>query len=138
MTRTGIRAAGIILREGKIILIHRRKKGKEYWVFPGGGVEESETMEEAVIREIAEELSLKASNPRVAFMYEIDGREHPMFIVDVEEGDPIAGTEIAERVSDDDWYQIEWVEIDKLKELENLYPENAAEEIVKLYSEKVK
>jgi 8-oxo-dGTP diphosphatase len=62
-----MRAAALIIKEDKILLMHRKKEGREYWVFPGGSVEEGETPEEAVIREIMEELSLKAiSEPELA------------------------------------------------------------------------
>jgi 8-oxo-dGTP pyrophosphatase MutT (NUDIX family) len=52
-------ARGIVFKDGGIILIHRIKekegKLKEYYVFPGGGIENGETHFEAVIREVLEE-----------------------------------------------------------------------------------
>ena len=30
----------------RFCLIHRKKNGEEYWLFPGGGVEDTETVEE--------------------------------------------------------------------------------------------
>ncbi len=33
-----IRAVGILIKKNKVLLIHRKNE-KEYWVFPGGGVE---------------------------------------------------------------------------------------------------
>lgn len=42
MSRTGIRAAGILIKDNKILLIHRTREGKEFWVLPGGGVEKNE------------------------------------------------------------------------------------------------
>lgn len=53
-----IRAAAIIIRNNKILLIHRRETGKEYWVFPGGGVKEGETTKDAAARELKEETSI--------------------------------------------------------------------------------
>ncbi|MEO0894959.1 MAG: (deoxy)nucleoside triphosphate pyrophosphohydrolase [Bacteroidota bacterium] len=53
-------ACGIILRDGKI-LATRRAKGKMHagkWEFPGGKLEEGETAEIALTREIKEELAL--------------------------------------------------------------------------------
>lgn len=46
-------ARGIICREGKVLLLHSRSKG--YYKFPGGGIEEGEKPEEALIREMQEE-----------------------------------------------------------------------------------
>lgn len=52
--------AGIILKEGKVLLgrrkSHDRFGGK--WEFPGGKVEEGEMPEDCIIREIKEELNL--------------------------------------------------------------------------------
>ena len=42
----------------KLVLIHRIKNGKEYYVFPWGHIENWETPEQALIREIKEELSI--------------------------------------------------------------------------------
>lgn len=48
--RTAVRA--IIIEQGKILLV-RSKHG--YYKLPGGGVEESESLAEALVREVAEE-----------------------------------------------------------------------------------
>jgi 8-oxo-dGTP diphosphatase len=52
------RVSGIIIKEGKILLIRRVKEGREYFVFPGGGVEDNESVEEALVRELKEEASI--------------------------------------------------------------------------------
>ena len=50
------RGAAIIVQEGKIALIKRIREEETYYVFPGGGIEEGETPEEAMKREVYEEL----------------------------------------------------------------------------------
>lgn len=50
MARVGIRAVAILIKGGQVLLMHRTRNGKEFWVFPGGGVEENESVEEAVAR----------------------------------------------------------------------------------------
>jgi len=52
-----------ILRDGKNVLLTRRKKDDEaggLWEFPGGGVEKGETPDECIVRELKEELDVKA------------------------------------------------------------------------------
>lgn len=51
-------------REGKI-LIGERVKVRGAWQFPQGGVDEGETLEEALSRELAEEISVKPRHYRV-------------------------------------------------------------------------
>ncbi len=54
-----IRVRAIIIANSSILLIHRVKAGKEYWVFPGGGVEDTDADEKAALeRECLEELGL--------------------------------------------------------------------------------
>ena len=61
------RAAAIIIQGNSIALIERRRAGRQYFLFPGGKVEESETLEDAVIREVREELGLEVTvGPLVA------------------------------------------------------------------------
>ena len=55
--------AAIIFREEKVLCVQRTKHEKEYislkWEFPGGKVEVGESREEALVREIREELSVE-------------------------------------------------------------------------------
>lgn len=58
-----VRVAGIIKINGGYAFMHRknvkkRKDIQEYYTFPGGGLEEGETLEEGVIREIKEEFGI--------------------------------------------------------------------------------
>ena len=60
MTKTIEVVAAVIFREGKVLCVQRNEHAKEYislkWEFPGGKVEVGESREEALVREIAEEL----------------------------------------------------------------------------------
>ncbi len=54
-------AAGIIVYNGKV-LIAQRRRGKDlafFWEFPGGKLEQGETLEQCLQRELIEEMNLK-------------------------------------------------------------------------------
>ena len=55
--------AAAIFRENRVLCVQRSKHTKEYkslkWEFPGGKVEVGESWEEALLREIREELSVE-------------------------------------------------------------------------------
>ena len=61
--RIAIRVAGIVPMNDGFVLMHRKnvirnKDYQEYYTFPGGHLEEGETLEEGVIREIKEEFGI--------------------------------------------------------------------------------
>lgn len=55
--------AAVIIQYGKVLCVQRPKHSKEYislkWEFPGGKVEVGENREDALLREIQEELAAK-------------------------------------------------------------------------------
>ena len=53
-----VRVAAIIVQDDKILLAQHKRKGRKYWVPPGGGVDFGESLEEALIRELQEEASV--------------------------------------------------------------------------------
>jgi len=55
-----IRVAALIRRGDDLLLIKHAKLGRTYWLLPGGGVEEGESMHEALLRELDEECSLRS------------------------------------------------------------------------------
>jgi len=133
MARTGIRASAIIIRDNKILLVHRKKDGREYWVFPGGGIEDYEKPEETVKREVFEETNLKVKSVKIAFgdINPMDGQEHPFFFVEVGNRKIKLGGPEAQRQSKENWYHPGWVSLDRINKI-NLVPEGAKEKLLKL------
>ena len=52
--RSGI----ILIQNDKLALIERHRNGLHYFIFPGGGIDEGETPQQAAIREAEEELGI--------------------------------------------------------------------------------
>jgi 8-oxo-dGTP diphosphatase len=119
--RTGERVTGIIRREGKLLLIHRFKEGREYWVFPGGGVEEGESREQALRREMLEETGLELLSYQ--FLYASTLQPGCLFYdCTLAPGEPWLGGPELEAHSPDNQFILEWVDLGRAVELEGLYP----------------
>jgi 8-oxo-dGTP pyrophosphatase MutT (NUDIX family) len=89
--RFHMRAAGIALREGYVLL--QRAAIDDYWVLPGGRMEQGETSAETLLREMQEELLQPVEVGPLALLLEsffaFDGRGfheigfyHPMVVPD--------------------------------------------------------
>ncbi len=63
------RYQGMIIQDHKVLLIKHQSHTSElsFWVIPGGGIEESETEEECVIREMKEETHLDVKVNKLLF-----------------------------------------------------------------------
>jgi 8-oxo-dGTP diphosphatase len=129
--RTRIRSSAIIIEDGKILLIHRRKEGKEYWVFPGGGVERDETAKEAVVREVREETGLEVSCSQKFAEHEERGKKHPFFICKIVQGGELVFSGPEEQTKDN-WYQPKWKALPEVKEL-ILHPFEIRDKLVEKY-----
>lgn len=56
-----IRVQAAVMRQDRILLVKHvnHRTGQVYWWLPGGGIEDGETPEEAVVREVREETQLE-------------------------------------------------------------------------------
>lgn len=101
-------AVGVIYREQKVFLTKRslnvHQGGK--WEFPGGKVEEGETVAEALARELKEEVNIEVLSCQPLTMIEHDyGDKHVclhVFIVDNFLHEPVA-----QEGQDEAWYKTE-------------------------------
>jgi 8-oxo-dGTP pyrophosphatase MutT (NUDIX family) len=127
-----MRAGAVILNKDKeVLLIHRFFQGREYYVIPGGGVEDGETVEEAALREIKEETCLEAKlgEKFAEFHNEFDARVNHFFLVTEFTGVPALGGPEAKRNSEEDKYILEWHSVEEIKKLA-LRPERIKEIII--------
>ncbi len=76
---TGSRARVVIVDDGRVALIKRVRAGRRYYLFPGGGVEEGETPEQAAIREAREELGVDVELGEPRYQEDFDGSQFVYF-----------------------------------------------------------
>ncbi|MGW1217017.1 NUDIX domain-containing protein [Streptomyces californicus] len=73
-----VRAGAVVIRDGSVLLIRfTEDDGASHYEIPGGGVEEGETPETAVLRELDEETGLAGTvGPRIARVWKGGRHEH--------------------------------------------------------------
>lgn len=129
-----MRAGTIIVKNNQILLIHRFWQGREYFVIPGGKVEEGETVEDAAIREAKEETSLNVvlGENFFEFYNDFDKRKNIFFLVTKFFGEMKLGGPKAKRNSNEDKYILEWHNLEEIKGL-NIVPEKLKEKLVEKF-----
>ena len=104
------RAGALILHNGRVLLIERRREAETYYLFPGGRIEPGETPEEALVREVREELGLDVAARRLVAEVTYNGDIQSYYIAELITAVPaaFAGDEAADAV---------WLPIDGLSDL---------------------
>jgi len=124
------RGSAIIIQSNKVVLIKRVKGDCVYFVFPGGGIEEGESPEEATKREALEELGVHIRIIDEFGEVEFNGTQY-FYLAEIIDG--IFGTgqgeEFLESESDRGTYHPMWVEINNLATI-NVKPKAVADKIL--------
>ena len=112
----GVRATALIVEEGKLLVV----EDEDGFYTIGGAIQVGERTEEAVIREVKEELGVKAQAGQLAFVvenrFEQDGVYYHNiefhYLVDLLEDAPLTMQE------DEKTQPCEWIDLDKLEDFQ--------------------
>jgi 8-oxo-dGTP diphosphatase len=132
-----IRAGIVLIQNNKVALIERHRAGLNYFVFPGGGVDEGESAEQGAVREAREELGIDVIiKQKVAEIHFGQKSRQIYFLVEQTGGE--FGTGVGEEYTDSDPHSPEegiyipiWMPVDQLPLHENIYPADVARLVVR-------
>jgi 8-oxo-dGTP pyrophosphatase MutT (NUDIX family) len=128
---TNHRARIVLIENNALLLMHRLKSGREFYSFPGGGIEEGETPENAAVRETKEETGLTVTVIKKLWEIESVGRREYFFLVKKTGGIIMLGGPEKERQSENNVYALEWIPLEKLGSL-TVFPEETKQKITEL------
>ncbi len=120
-----VSSRGIIIDDGKVIVMFRKKikedgTKKEYYVIPGGGLKEGETLEENVKRELKEEFSVDVKILGYLGFDENEDTIAHFFSCKIVNGTLALGGEELERCCEENFYEIRKVDIKDLDSIDIL------------------
>ena len=132
-----IRAGIVLIQDGKVALIERHRAGLDYFVFPGGGIDEGETPEQAAVREAMEELGIEVAIKQKVAEIQVGPKSRQVYFLVEQKGGEFgsgAGEEYTEADPDspeEGIYIPIWMPIDQLLLHQNIYPVDVARLVVK-------
>lgn len=123
MKEKRISSRGIIIEGNYVYLMFRRRikengEQKEYYVIPGGGINEKETLEDNVIRELKEEFSVDVKIKGYLGKDEGEDSIANFFSCEIINGNPKLGGEELDRCSESNYYEIRKVKVDELDNID--------------------
>ena len=129
MSKERPRVVAVVINNKRVLLLHRWNNGEEYYILPGGGQEQGETLKETITREIKEELNLKVKNLKRLFKFTNLGHQEYYYLITEFSGSlKVIGDSSEEKKIKD---RIVWSNLEKLKGL-NLLPLKAKKRILTL------
>lgn len=132
-TRAGI----VLIEDNKVALIERHRAGLDYFVFPGGGVDDGESPEQGAIREALEELGVQVAIKRkIAEIHFGRTSRHIYFLVERVSGE--FGTGTGDEFTDADpedpqegVYVPIWMPVEEVAQNHNIYPSDLTKLVIK-------
>lgn len=107
------------LENGKVVLQYRSPERYKKWsgyAFPGGHIEEGESLVESVIREVYEETGLTIADPKLVAVKDWEPDEGGRYIVFC-----YKATEFTGQLRSSEEGEVSWVEKDQLEKLDLSY-----------------
>jgi 8-oxo-dGTP pyrophosphatase MutT (NUDIX family) len=127
-----IRAGIVLIQNDKVALIERYRAGTHYFIFPGGGVDEGESPEQAAVREAMEELGVEVAIKQKVAEVQLGSKSRQIYFLAEQIGGEF-GTGKGEEFDDSNLdnpqkgiYIPIWMPVAELPEHTNVYPAEVA------------
>ncbi len=116
------RSVAFVIRNGKILVEKLCYFGRTFYSIPGGGIEDGETPEQAVIRELKEECGLDGTIvKKLSELYDRERTEHSFWVSVPENQEPIKGYDPEEDPNDQPIKEVRWIALDELSEKDRAF-----------------
>ena len=120
MGKVGVRPCAILIEDGKVLCIDTKYEDGEYFLFPGGGLKQGETMAEGAVREMFEETGLIVEVKKLVYVNDwIKDRDKDLrvlnmfFLVERVGGDIVHGEKDGGKVK-----EVKWVDLNDLENVD--------------------
>ena len=127
-------AKAVIIRDGKLLAVKLKDEGGIFYIMPGGGQDPEETLQEAVVRELAEETGLRVVCKELLFVIEGVRGERAHRIDLVFHCEILGKTDVSPH-ADAQQIGCEWLDIATLNQ-QPLYPSKLRRPIMNFYEGK--
>jgi 8-oxo-dGTP diphosphatase len=132
-----VRAGIVLIQDNKVALIERHRAGLHYFVFPGGGVDEGESPEQAAVREALEELGIEVTIKQKVAEIQFGPKSRQIYFLAEQTGGEF-GTGSGEEFTvsnhedpEEGIYIPIWMPIDELLLHQNIHPADVAKLVVR-------
>ena len=117
-----IRPAAVIIENNRVLLLRYSYGGTTVYQFPGGNIEEAETMEQTLSRELLEELTLPIKVGRLYLSAQvINNKKKQATLHCLFEGKILNASKPTINPEETSAIEVVWMEMNQLAQL-NLYP----------------
>ena len=116
------RSVAIVIRDGKILMEKVHFFERDFVTLPGGGIEEGETPEEAVLRELSEETGLTGRIIRpLTVQYKGGGCDYSFLVQIDPDAVPVTGTDPEYEGQENPLKEVLWMSLDEISEKDRAF-----------------
>lgn len=118
------RSQAVVCRDGRLLLVEHKLKGRDFFNLPGGGIEEEETPEEAALRELWEEAGVKGRVVRpltIEYKADLESRIFSFLVEIPEDAQPRKGFDPELPPEEQTIIGVTWLSLHEIPERDRAY-----------------